>query len=142
MSPVVTAPRTSPDASTGHLNAVVAKQRRMLNLPHARRFVWLIDGCARHWCALGLFRRADLTVEVLDELHWRIMSAIQIRAISYLGEKVGLASASGSQAVSSGGNLFSALRLRSAFATKAKRCAESSPNCARSRLNSITSIRH
>ena len=27
---------------------------------------------ARATAALGLFRRADLTVEVLDDLHWRI----------------------------------------------------------------------
>jgi hypothetical protein len=28
--------------------------------------------------ALGLFRRAGLPVEVLDELHWRIMSVISL----------------------------------------------------------------
>ena len=33
---------------------------------------------ARSAAALGLFRRAGLTVEVLDELHWRIMSAIAL----------------------------------------------------------------
>jgi hypothetical protein len=29
-------------------------------------------------CAFGLFRRAGLPVEVLDELHWRIMSVIPL----------------------------------------------------------------
>ena len=33
---------------------------------------------ARSAAALGLFRRAGLPVEVLDELHWRIMSVIPL----------------------------------------------------------------
>ena len=33
---------------------------------------------ARATAALGLFRRADLTVEILDELHWRIMPVISL----------------------------------------------------------------
>jgi hypothetical protein len=34
------------------------------------------DLWTRAAAALGLFRRAGLPVEVLDELHWRIMSVI------------------------------------------------------------------
>jgi len=33
---------------------------------------------ARSAAALGLFRRAGLTIEVIDELHWRIMPAIAL----------------------------------------------------------------
>ncbi len=33
---------------------------------------------ARATAALGLFRQAGLTIEVIDELHWRIMPAISL----------------------------------------------------------------
>ena len=33
---------------------------------------------ARSAAALGLFRRAGLTIDVIDELHWRIMPAIAL----------------------------------------------------------------
>jgi hypothetical protein len=33
---------------------------------------------ARATAALGLFRRAGLTIEVLDELHWRIMPSMAL----------------------------------------------------------------
>lgn len=36
---------------------------------------------ARATAALGLFRRADLTVEVLDELHWRIMPSTALNQL-------------------------------------------------------------
>jgi hypothetical protein len=37
---------------------------------------------ARSAAAFGLFRRAGLTVEVLDELHWRIMPIALIRPLA------------------------------------------------------------
>jgi hypothetical protein len=36
---------------------------------------------ARSAAALGLFCRARLTVEVLDELHWRIMPEIALSSV-------------------------------------------------------------
>jgi hypothetical protein len=37
---------------------------------------------ARATAALGLFRRAGLTIEVIDELHWQIMPVISLVQVS------------------------------------------------------------